>query len=144
MGALSSLATAGLNLALAQRASKRQSSEIAANRDQQIRAIQERDAEEQRREQDELRRRLAAQRARSAAAGVSQGGSAQAVLRGLVEETEAAERARVGRSARRIDEISQGASRAQRNNLLDLVGGATRTSLRTVSSSSTRRSLLDL
>jgi hypothetical protein len=40
MGALSSLATVGLNLALAQQGSKRQSSSIDAERDQQIKAIQ--------------------------------------------------------------------------------------------------------
>jgi hypothetical protein len=86
MGALSSLASVGLNLALAQQASKRQSSDINAERDRQIRAIRQRDEEERRQQQEELRRRLATQRARAGAAGVGGGGSADAVLRGLLEK----------------------------------------------------------
>jgi hypothetical protein len=144
MGALSSLATVGLNLALAQQGSKRQSSSIGAERDQQIRAIQVQDEEVRRQEQERLRRQLAAQRARAAAAGVGRGGSAQAVLRGLIEENEAADQARQERSSTRISEINRDANRAQQRNLLDLVGSATRGGLRTLSGSSQRRSLFDL
>ena len=53
MGALSSLASIGLNLALAQQASQRQSSDINAERDRQIRAIRQRDEEERRQQQDD-------------------------------------------------------------------------------------------
>jgi hypothetical protein len=143
MGALSSLATVGLNLALAQQGSKRESSSINAERDQQIRAIQAQDEEVRRQEQEQLRRQLAAQRARAAAAGVGRGGSAQAVLRGLIEENEAADQARQERSALRISDINRDANRAQQRNLLDFVGTASRGSLRTLGGTS-RRSLFDL
>ena len=146
MGALSSLATVGLNLALAQQANRRQSRAIEAGRDQDIRAIQERDAEERRQTQEELRRRLAAERARAAAAGVGgRGGSSEAVLRGLVEETEAELRARERASARQIGELRTTARRAQRRNLLELAGEASQSGLRLLGgTTSRRRSLLDL
>ena len=125
MGALSSLASVGLNLALAQQASQRQSSDVNAERDRQIRAIRQRDEEERRQQQDELRRRLATQRARAGAAGVGGGGSADAVLRGLIEEADADRAgARPPPRACRISDIRRSASRSRRNNLLDLAGGA--------------------
>jgi hypothetical protein len=124
MGALSSLATVGLNLALAQQASQRQSDDVKAERDRQIRAIRQRDEEQRRQQEEALRRRLASQRARAGAAGVSSGGSADAVLRGLIEQAEASEQARAATSNRQISEIRRSASRSRRNNLLDLAGGA--------------------
>jgi hypothetical protein len=146
MGALSSLATVGLNFALAQRSATRQASSINADRDRQIAEIQARDAEERRDEEAALRRRLASQRARAGAAGVGgRDGSSEAVLRGLVDETEAALGAQEQQSALRIGDIRRSASDARRRNLLDLVGGVSRSGLRTLSSSSSRRtSLLDL
>jgi hypothetical protein len=143
MGALSSLATVGLNLALAQQGSKRQSRSIDAERDQQIKAIQAQDEEARRREQEQLRRQLAAERARAAAAGVSRGGSAQAVLRGLIEESAAGDQAAQERSALRIGDINRSANRAQQRNLLDFVGTTARGGLRTLGGTS-RRSLFDL
>jgi hypothetical protein len=143
MGALSSLATVGLNLALAQQGSKRESNSISAERDQQIKAIQAQDEEARRREQEQLRRQLASQRARAAAAGVGRGGSAQAVLRGLIEESDSAEQARQDRSALRISDINRDANRAQQRNLLDFVGTASRGGLRTLGGTS-RRPLFDL
>jgi hypothetical protein len=101
------------------------------------------DEEARRREQEQLRRQLAAERARAAAAGVSRGGSAQAVLRGLIEESEAADQAMQERSALRIGDINRSANRAQQRNLLDFVGTATRGGLRTIGGTS-RRSLFDL
>jgi hypothetical protein len=124
MGALSSLASIGLNLALAQQASQRQSSDVNAERDRQIRAIRQRDEEERRQQQEELRRRLATQRARAGAAGVGGGGSADAVLRGLIEEADATEQARAAASGLRISDIRRSASRSRQNNLLELAGGA--------------------
>jgi hypothetical protein len=141
MGALTSLATAGLNFALANQGARRQNREIAAGRDQQIAEIQERDAEERRKQEEALRRRLAAERARAGAAGVGSGGSSQAVLRGLLDQTEAELAADRRQSARQIGDIRESAARAQRRNLLELTGSATRTSLRSLGS---RRSLLDL
>ena len=52
MGALSSLASVGLNLALAQQASERQSRDANAERNRQIQAIRQRDAEQQRQQED--------------------------------------------------------------------------------------------
>jgi len=65
MGALSSLASIGLNLALAQQASKEQSRSIRSERDRQIAAIRERDEQQRREQETALRRRLATQRARA-------------------------------------------------------------------------------
>jgi len=64
MGALSSLASVGLNLALADQAQRRQSRTINADRDRWTDAIERRNAEEQRKVADRLRRQLASQRAR--------------------------------------------------------------------------------
>lgn len=123
MGALNSLATTGLNLALSQQAAQRQSRDTARDRDRQIRAIQQQTDEQRRREQEDLRRRLAAQRARAGAAGVGRSASSRAVLRGLTEEAEAADTAREQAAQLRIDELRRRASSAQRRNLLDLIGG---------------------
>lgn len=143
MGALSNLATVGLNFALAQQAARRESGDIRRERDRQIREIQARNQEERRRQQEELRRRLAAQRARAGAAGVAGGGSAQAVLRGLTEEAEAEQSASDRAAARRIAELRRRASSARERNLLELVGGATRSSFGLPGGGSGRRSLLD-
>jgi hypothetical protein len=143
MGALSSLATVGLNLALAQQASRRQSRDINTERDRQIEEIRQRDEEARRQEEEALRRRLATQRARAAAAGVGgPGGSSEAVLRGLIEESEAALQAREELSGGRIADIRQSAQRSRQRNLLDLVGSATGSGLRTLGSRSVRRSSL--
>ncbi|MDX1541476.1 MAG: hypothetical protein R3349_08745 [Geminicoccaceae bacterium] len=143
MGALTSLASVGLNFALAERAAKRQSRSINADRDRQIAEIQARDAETRREEEARLRRQLASQRARAGAAGVGgTGGSSEAVLRGLVQETEAGLAAREGQSALRADGIRRSARDASRRNLLDRIGGATSGGLRTFGRSVGRRSLL--
>ena len=146
MGALSSLATVGLNFALAQRSANRESSAINADRNRQIAEIQARNQEARREEQAQLARRLASQRARAGAAGVGgAGGSSSAVLRGLVQESEAELQAQEAQSARRIGGIRQNASDARRRNLLDLVGTATRSGLGSLGRGSSRRSsLLDL
>lgn len=94
MGALSSLASVGLNLALADQAQSRQSRTINAERDQQIREIEQRDAEDQRKAADRLRRQLAAQRARAGAAGLGNSATSNAVLRGLVQEAAEAQQVR--------------------------------------------------
>jgi hypothetical protein len=141
MGALSSLATVGLNFALAQQAARQDSGDIKRERDRQIRQIQEQNEEQRRRQQEALRRRLSAQRARAGAAGVGGGGSAQAVLRGLTEETEAAQDASDHAAARRIGDLRRRASQERERNLLELVGGASRSALGLLGTGS--RSLLD-
>jgi hypothetical protein len=145
MGALNSLATVGLNLALAQQSARRTARDIDNERDRQIQALRQRDEEEQRRQQEALRRRLATQRARAGAAGVaSSGGSSDAVLRGLTEEAQAAQSARDQASAERIQDLRRAASRSRRNDLLDVVGSATSSSLGLLGGGSrSRRSLLD-
>lgn len=129
MGALSSLATVGLNLALAQQAAQRQSRDIRAERNRQIAAIRARDEEQRRGAEEALRRRLAAQRARAGAAGVSRGGSANAVLRGLIEESQLTTQARTAAVNRQIADIRNRAGRTRRANLLELAGGAGRSAL---------------
>jgi hypothetical protein len=141
MGALSNLATVGLNFALAQQAARQDSGDINRERDRQIREIQAQNEEQRRRQQEALRRRLAAQRARAGAAGVGGGGSAQAVLRGLTEEAEAEQAADDREAARRIAGLRRRASEARERNLLDLVGGASRGAVGLLGRGS--RSLLD-
>ena len=146
MGALTSLATIGLNAALAQRRASNERSEIRADRNWQIAEIRAQDAERERERRETLRRALAAQRARSGAAGVGgSGGSAEAVLRGLTEESERERAARADASGRRIEQVRDSARRARERNLLDLTGELTRTGLGLFGSRrSTGRSLLDL
>jgi hypothetical protein len=123
MGALSSLATTGLNLALSQQAASGQARDARQERDRRIQEIQARNREENRKRREELRRRLAAERARAGAAGVAtRGGSSEAVLRGLVEETDMAEQSATGSVRRQISELRRNASSARRNSLLDLAG----------------------
>jgi hypothetical protein len=143
MGALTNLATVGLNFALAQQAARQESGDINRERDRQIRDIQARTEEERRRQQEALRRRLAAQRARAGAAGVGGGGSAQAVLRGLTEEAAAAQEASDEAASRNIADLRRRASGARERNLLELAGGATRSALGLLGGTSSRRSLLD-
>ena len=145
MGALTSLATVGLNLALAQQAASRQSRAIGADRDRQIEAIQQRDEEALREQRERLRRQLATQRARAAAAGVGSGGSSDAVLRGLIEEAEAGATARSLQSGQRNEDIRRHARTSRQRNLLELVGGATQSNARLLGTGSRRgTSLLDL
>lgn len=143
MGALSSLATVGLNFALANRSARREARSIDAERDRQIAEIQARDAEVRREEEARLRRRLAAERARAGAAGIiGRGGSSEAVLRGLVEESEAGLSAEERQSALRIQEIRTRAGDARSRNLLDLVGNTASGGLRTLGRAAGRRTSL--
>ena len=142
MGALSSLASVGLNLALAEQAQRRQSRTINAERDQRIDAIERRNAEEQRRTAERLRRQLASQRARAGAAGVGGSATSNAILRGLVEEADAVGQARQEEAAQSIATLNRNARNARRNNLLDLAGGSARQGISLLSQGS-RSSLLD-
>ena len=129
MGALNSLATLGLNLALSQRAQANESKELRQERDRQIQAIRLRDAEDGRQQEQALRRRLAEERARAGGAGVgSSGGSADAILAGLVAgEPPAQDQARRRESDLRIDDIRSSFRRppqAQPARLRRPLGGA--------------------
>ena len=143
MGALSSLASVGLNLALADQAQRRQSRTINAERDRRIGAIEQRNAEERRRTEERLRRQLASQRARAGASGVGGSASSNAVLRGLVEEAEAVDRARQQESAQSIATLNRNARNARRNNLLDFASSSARQGISLLSGGS-GSSLLDL
>jgi hypothetical protein len=119
MGALSSLATLGLNLALSQRAQQSQDKQLKAQRDGQIAQIRLDAAEDRRRGEQALRRRLAEQRARAGAAGVlGSGGSADAVLRGLEEESAVIQAARDAEAKARITAIRDSFGERRRRNLL--------------------------
>lgn len=140
MGALNSLATIGLNLALSQQAQRAQNRELRKERDAQIRELQRRDAEAQRQQETALRRRLAEERARAGAAGVGgSGGSADAILRGLAQESAAASAARAGETAGEIDALREAYEGRRRQNLLDFAGRW----LSLGSRGGSRRSLLD-
>lgn len=143
MGALSSLASVGLNLALADQAQKRQSRTINADRDRRVGEIEQRNTEEQRRAAERLRRQLASQRARAGAAGVGDSASSNAILRGLVEEASAVDRVRQQEAAQSIDTLNRNAQTARRNNLLDFAGTSARQGLSLIRPGS-RTSLLDL
>jgi hypothetical protein len=137
MGAFSSLATTGLNLALSQQAAANQARDARKERDERIREIQARSREEIRKRRDELRRRLAAERARAGAAGVTtSGGSSDAVLRGLVERTNAANRATSSAVNRQLNELRQSAKASRRDSLLNFAGGFTNSLLGTSGNSS--------
>lgn len=143
MGALSSLATIGLNLALADQAQRRQSRRIDDERDRRIDEIERRSAEEQRQTAERLRRQLASQRARAGAAGVGGSASTNAILRGLIQEASATEQAQRQEAAQSIATLNRNARSARRNNLLDLADSSTRQGL-SLLGNDTRRSLLDL
>lgn len=145
MGALSSLATLGLELALAQKAREEQQDQLKDQRRQEIRRIRLAEAEEQRRQQAALARRLAQERARAGAAGLSaSGGSIDAVLRGLEEESRALQQARGRETAARLSAVRERYEGRSRRSLLDstaLIGGLGARALEGLRSS--RRSLLD-
>lgn len=145
MGALTSLATTGLNLALSSQAQKSQDKQLKAQRDQQIQQIQLQSAEERRQSESTLKRRLAEERARAGASGVAgSGGSADAVLRGLEEESRAVQAARDAEDAQRIAAIRETFGERRKRNLLDFSNQWLNAGSRSLGGSSGRsRSLID-
>ncbi|MEM7022797.1 MAG: hypothetical protein AAF637_09395 [Pseudomonadota bacterium] len=137
MGAFSSLASTGLNLALSQQAASAQASDARKERNQRIQELQARSREETRKRREELRRRLAAERARAGAAGVATaGGSSDAVLRGLVEQNDAVNRSTANSVNRQINALRQDARSSRRDSLLNFAGGFTNSLLGTSGNSS--------
>ena len=121
MGGLSTLASAGINLALAQQANKRASREVRRDRDREIAQIERESATRAREQQEALRARVAAIRARTGANGLaSTGGSIDAVIRGLERDVARDTDDIRDAAASRIDDIRQGAQNRRRRNLLDL------------------------
>lgn len=144
MGALNSLATLGLNLALNQQAQANEAKELRRERDRQIQAIRLRDAEESRVQQQALRRRLAEERARAGGAGVgSTGGAADAILTGLVQESRLQNQARRRESDLRLEDIRDTYDTRRRRSLLDFAGRSVTLGSRFAGSSRSGRSLLD-
>ncbi|BCX16942.1 MAG: hypothetical protein KatS3mg117_0624 [Geminicoccaceae bacterium] len=145
MGALSSLATLGLELALAQKARDEQQDQLEDQRRREIRRLRIAEAEEQRRQQAALARRLAQERARAGAMGIaSSGGSIDAVLRGLEEESRALRDARRRETGARIDAIRERYEARGRRNLLETAAHLGEIGSRAWSDlGSSRRSLLD-
>jgi hypothetical protein len=142
MGALSSLATLGLDLALSRQAQKQDNRQLTLERDRQIRQIQV-DALADRQKADALlKRRLAEQRARAGAAGIGSGGSADAVLRGLEEDSRAQQALRDAEDAAQLNAIRATFGTRQRRNLLELGSRWLDAGTRDLSGRS-RRSLLD-
>lgn len=142
MGALGSLATVGLNLALADQAQKRRSRSINAERDERIGTIERRNTEEQRKIAERLRRQLASQRARAGAAGIGGSASSNAILRGLIEDASVDEQLQQQEASQSIASINRNARNARRNNLLNLAGSSARQGI-TLLSSGSGSSLLD-
>lgn len=120
MGGLNSIAALGANLALGQEAQRRESKQLAREKDRAITNLLERDLERDRQQQLSLRRRIAEQRARAGASGVATtGGSLDAVLRGLERETEEDLQAQKRDTARQIAELRDRFSEKRSRNLLD-------------------------
>ena len=146
MGALSSLATMGLNMALSSQAQKSEDKQLKVQRDQQVAQIQAQSAEDRRKSDTALKRRLAEERARAGAAGVGgSGGSADAVLRGLEEESAALQAARDAEDAQRIAAIRDTFGERRKRNLLEFSSQWVDTGSRSLLGSPSRssRSLID-
>jgi hypothetical protein len=144
MGALNSLASLGLNLALQQKAQAAEDKQLRQERNRQLEAIRLRDAEDRRQQQQALRRRLAEERARAGGAGVgSSGGAADAVLSGLVEESRQIDAARQRESALRAEDIRSSFADRRRRSLLDFAGRSLSLGSGLTHGSRSRRSLLD-
>ncbi len=145
MGALTSLATMGLELALARKARDDQREQLKEQRRHEIRRLRLAEEEEQRRQQAALARRLAQERARAGALGIGgSGGSIDAVLRGLEEEARAIREARQRETDARIDAVRTRYDARMRRSLLDTVSPLAELGSRAVTGlGSSRRSLLD-
>ncbi len=145
MGALTSLATMGLELALARKARDDQREQLKEQRRHEIRRLRLAEEEEQRRQQAALARRLAQERARAGALGIGgSGGSIDAVLRGLEEEARAIREARQRETDARIDAVRTRYDARMRRSLLDTVSPLAELGSRAIAGlGSSRRSLLD-
>jgi hypothetical protein len=120
MGAYSSLATLGLNLALSQAAQRSRSDQLGKQEDQQASDILASDAATREQQASDLAQRMAAERARLGAAGVgTTGGSADAVLSGLQDQGDLAQQALDAQTTSRLDQVQQSFDQRQRSNLLD-------------------------
>jgi hypothetical protein len=145
MGALTSLATTGLNLAAAQRRESAQRDTLDRERELRERQLRLDAAEDQRQRAGALRRRLAEERARAGAAGVAtSGGSIDAVLGGLARESRAQQAASDNLLRARLDALRETYDARSRRSLIDQQTRAVDAGARTLASlTGGRRSLLD-
>ncbi len=123
MGGLSSLATIGLNAALQGIAEKRDNRRLREEEKRRKRELLQRFAEREQKTRADLRRRLAAERARAGAAGVASGGSFDAILRSLRSETDRSLSAGRRDLALGLENLSDLFGRRRRRNLLETTGG---------------------
>lgn len=145
MGAFSSLATMGLDLALSQAARRQTDDSLAKQESRRAQQLLAASTEDRRQAELTLRRRLAEERARAGAGGVGgAGGSADAVLKGLEEESRALQAARDAETRSRLDTLDSTFGERRQRNLLDFssrwLDAGTRSLL---GSGGRRRSLLD-
>lgn len=143
MGSLTSLASLGLDIAMTRQAQKADSKRLEKDRERQLRDIMAKDADDRRRTESTLQRRLAQERARAGAAGVGgSGGSADAVLQGLAEESRLARGSSSDETRRRLDAVRDTFSQRRQQSLLDYSSRWLNLGSQAVGSGS-RRSLLD-
>jgi hypothetical protein len=120
MGAYTSLATLGLDLALSQAGQRGRSDQLAKEQSQQESDILASDAVAQQQQQAAVAQRMAAERAQMGAAGVgATGGSADAVLSGLQDQADLGQEALNAQTTSRLDQVQQAFDERQRANLLD-------------------------
>ena len=120
MGAYSSLATLGFDLALSQAAQRSRSDQLGKQEDQQVGDVLASDAATREQQAADLAEKMAAQRARLGAAGVgTTGGSADAVLSGLEDQADLAQQSLDAQTTSRLDQVQQTFDQRQRANLLD-------------------------
>lgn len=123
MGAMSSLATIGLNAMLSRGKARDQSRAIAAERDQRLAEVQASDAAARVQRARQLQELLARQKALAASAGSGgSGGSASAVLRGLQAKAATDDALAVQERELALRGIRTRASRQMRRNLLESNG----------------------
>ena len=120
MGAMNSLATVGLQLASAQRAQSGQEKQLAQEQERRVEDLLARSAENRRENDAALKRRLAEERARAGAAGLgTTGGSVDAVLRGLSDQSASEQRAADQVLDGRLAGLFDAQSSRRRKSLLD-------------------------
>ena len=123
MGGMGNLASAGLNLALAQETRKRADKRLKKERNADIAVATAKAGKIERQQRDSLKKRIAAARARAGGAGSSTtGGSIDAVVKGLERETQRSLAALEDDTRHRVNSIRARAEKARRRNLLDFTG----------------------
>lgn len=120
MGALSTLASVGINAATSRSKAKAASDEIQAEAERDVAEVRNRDAAERQLRERKLKESTARQRALSASSGTGgAGGSAAAVRRGLEARTQEDDAIAVRERELAVHNIRARANAQKRRNLLD-------------------------